>query len=170
MLSAGFALPLAIVPAGGGDPFLSLGALVDGPLVFPVKAPPFPGQLLPLPGMEASSLANGQQGAEGGRLRDRLQQELRLVQQSIEHREKIIAQCEDDFGELGVGKAQQRAFRTQVPTSVGPWLLDHLEQGVMPLPTAPDREEEAIKTIEQHWLQELEKDEEDTWKGDTTLQ
>ncbi|XP_040068352.1 roquin-1 isoform X2 [Ixodes scapularis] len=151
LYAQGFALPLALVPAAMGEPLLSL---VDPPLVLKPVAPlcgPPGGFLAPLRPLLPQALGSGAES--GGRLRERLQQELRLVQQSIEHREKIIAQCEDDLGELGLCKLQlqQRQERPQVPTSVGPWMLEQLEQ--------TPRQQEDIEQMEQHWLQELEKDE-----------
>lgn len=54
----------------------------------------------------------------------------RVGQRSVAACVRGGVQCEDDLGELGLCKLQlqQRQERPQVPTSVGPWMLEQLEQ------------------------------------------
>lgn len=161
----GFAVPLAIFPPVA-DQLIPLGAVVEGAppaVVLPLKAPHGPlalGEVAFAEPWPSPMISNGK--SDEDTLRERLEQELRLVEQSIEHREKIIAQCEDDFDELAASPKLRQEQRA-VPTSVGPWSFSHLEQD-------SDKYEDGINAIERHWLQELEKDEEDTWKQDSSSQ
>ncbi|XP_064457406.1 uncharacterized protein LOC135368202 isoform X2 [Ornithodoros turicata] len=165
----GFAVPLAIFPPVA-DQLIPLGAVVEGAapaVVLPIKAPhphaPLAlGEVAFAEPWPSPVMSNGK--SDEDTLRERLEQELRLVEQSIEHREKIIAQCEDDFDELAASpKIRQQQQQRAVPTSIGPWSLSHLEQD-------GDKYEDGIDAIERHWLQELEKDEENIWKQDNSSQ